>query len=356
VDNFESKNDILSENMTEEQPATEYVPYGWQPPYYNPYEIQEQYFEKQWVRRIGNSVGFPLSMFIILGNALALILQYFIIEIFGLSKAIEIFSNPDILYLQSACFTVFLLTVPYLFTINRVNLKPSEFLPFKKVDSSKSIALIMVGMGVCAISNYATAVLASFLEQTFGFTVESGNVDYGSGPKSFILMLLCVGLLPALLEEIAFRKCVLGTLQKYGNGTAIVVSALLFGVLHGGIAQSVFAFIMGLTFGLITVKTGNIRIAVAVHLVNNALSVLSEYVTLGADKTAQGLAYTMVVGVTGICGVTALIISGVRRNALLTKTPHTVSEHGALGVMWSAPLMVIAIIVLALRMLYINVL
>lgn len=223
------------------------------------------------------------------------------------------------------------------------------------VDVETRLCAFFIGLGGCAVANLVASYIMAMLDSV-GITSPESPTFLESTPQSLCLNLVTMAVLPALLEEIAFRKCVLGTLQKYGNGTAIVVSALLFGVLHGGIAQSVFAFLMGLTFGLITVKTGNIRIAVAVHLVNNALSVLSEYVTLGADKTAQGLAYTMVVGVTGICGVTALIISGVRRNALLTKTPHTVSEHGALGVIWSAPLMVIAIIVLALRMLYINVL
>ena len=59
-----------------------------------------------------------------------------------------------------------------------------------------------------------------------------------------VLNLLVLAVLPALLEEMIFRVCILGALRKYGDTFAIVVSALLFGFIHGGLSQSVFAVIV----------------------------------------------------------------------------------------------------------------
>lgn len=378
MDNFESKNDILSENMTGEQPVAEnvtaettempeqqpdvqppvqqppvtgYAPYGWQPPYYDPYEIQKQYYEKQWVRRIGNSVGFPLSMFIILGNALTLILQYVVIAIFGMSKAIEVFSDPDMLYLQSACFTVFLLTVPYLFTIKRTNLKPSEFLPFKKVGASKSVTLIMAGIGVCAVSNYATAVLASFLEQTFGMTVESSMVDFGTGPKSFILMLLCVGLLPALLEEFALRGVILGALRKkFSDGMSIVISASLFGLLHGNLQQIPFAFGVGMILGYATVYSGSLVPAMIIHGFNNCLSVVMTFATRTASpmlSTVIMLLYYAVSLLVGICGF--IMLMKTDKNALKLSPERKENTARNLGWLVSSPWIIVFIVLCVLE-------
>ena len=223
------------------------------------------------------------------------------------------------------------------------------------VDAGTRMCAFFIGLGGCAAANLVASYVAAILD-SFGIAPPENPTFLESTPQSLALNLVVMALLPALLEELAFRKCILGTLQKYGNGMAVVVSALLFGVIHGGIAQSVFACIVGLVLGFITVKTGNIRTAIAVHFFNNALSVLTEYLTLDMEQTAQGLAYTMVVGVTGLCGIVALIMSGVRRNALFAKVQPPLVLRGMGGIIWSAPLMVIAFILLALRVVYANVL
>ena len=332
MENFDPQKNDATQNADCERPTTEgFAPVGaegcQQPSqqaepqpsadngthtsFYDPSEAYRLMLEQRWVTRLGNSVGFPLCMFIILGNALGIVLQYVVIMFLGLETALEIFTDPDMLYLISGCLTIALLTVPYLFTIKRQNLNPNDYLPFKSVSVSTTVTLTMVGIGVCAVSNYASSSLAIFLKKAFGFTVESGQVDYGTGTKSFVLMLLCVGLLPALLEEFAMRGVVLGALRKkFSDGTAIVISSVLFSLLHGNLQQIPFAFGVGMILGYATVYSGSLLPAMIIHGFNNCLSVVLSFATRSASPltaTVIMLLYYAVSLLIGICGFIMLV-------------------------------------------------
>lgn len=78
-----------------------------------------------------------------------------------------------------------------------------------------------------------------------------------------------------IVEELVFREAMLGHMLRNGvdKWSAIVISALLFGVIHGNPIQIPFAFAVGLVFGLIYYKMGNVVLTTIIHIVNNSLAV-----------------------------------------------------------------------------------
>jgi sodium transport system permease protein len=91
--------------------------------------------------------------------------------------------------------------------------------------------------------------------------------------------ILVFALMPAITEEIAFRGYILSGLQRtYKTGTAIVLSALLFGFLHVllSLFQQLFgATLLGLVIGLIAIKSRSLWPGVLFHFINNALGLLT---------------------------------------------------------------------------------
>ncbi len=93
---------------------------------------------------------------------------------------------------------------------------------------------------------------------------------------------LAVGLLAPLGEELVFRGAVLRSLLKQtlfgiqspraSAWTAIVLSALLFSLIHGNPAQMPHAFIIGLLLGWLYYRTDSIVPGVAYHWVNNSVA------------------------------------------------------------------------------------
>lgn len=87
-------------------------------------------------------------------------------------------------------------------------------------------------------------------------------------------VLLVLALLPACCEELTFRGFIFGGLLR-NNGVmrAIICSAILFGLAHSFLQQSIAAGIMGLLLGVIAWRTGSVVCTMLIHVVNNSLSI-----------------------------------------------------------------------------------
>ena len=86
---------------------------------------------------------------------------------------------------------------------------------------------------------------------------------------------LVIGLLAPLTEEIVVRGCVLRDLLKSPKLTplwAIVISAVIFSLLHVNPAQMPHAFVIGLLLGWMYWRTGSILPGVAYHWANNSMA------------------------------------------------------------------------------------
>ena len=87
---------------------------------------------------------------------------------------------------------------------------------------------------------------------------------------------LALGILAPVAEELVFRGAILRSLMDYFNHRLpwipIVVSALLFGAVHGNMAQFANAFTMGLLLGWLYYRTHSIVPGVVLHWVNNTVA------------------------------------------------------------------------------------
>lgn len=124
---------------------------------------------------------------------------------------------------------------------------------------------------MCVVANLVANYMMSFFN-ALGIPSPAMPELLIDTPVSLALNLFIFAALPALLEEMVFRGCVLQSLRPYGDRTALWVSSLLFSLMHGNILQVPFAFIVGLVLGYAVLKTGNIWLAVAIHFANNAMA------------------------------------------------------------------------------------
>ena len=173
-------------------------------------------------------------------------------------------------------------------------------------------------------------------------------------PLSLGLNLLIFAVLPALLEEMVFRGYVLRTLRPYGDRTAILVSSLLFALMHGNVLQVPFAFIVGLVLGYVAVQTDNIWLAVVIHFGNNAMSTVLQYLQIGMSAEDQNRMTTLVFCVLALVGLLALILLKVRGSRLaapVNRNGGGVPTTRHLSGLVAAPAFTIAIIAFILLIL-----
>ena len=93
-----------------------------------------------------------------------------------------------------------------------------------------------------------------------------------SSPAGYV----AVGILVPLAEEIVFRGAILRTLLRLLPGNwhwgAILISALIFGAVHGNMVQFVHATLLGLLLGWMYWRTDSIVPGVVLHWVNNSVA------------------------------------------------------------------------------------
>ena len=88
-------------------------------------------------------------------------------------------------------------------------------------------------------------------------------------------------------EEIMFRWGIMGHLLRRNSSvpTAILVSAVLFGLMHMNPAQVFFAAAMGIMLGILYWRSGNILWPIILHVLNNSVACLQ--VWLLGDKVKE---------------------------------------------------------------------
>ena len=90
--------------------------------------------------------------------------------------------------------------------------------------------------------------------------------------------LFFIAVLPAVMEEFAFRKVIFGLTRKHGFWPSAILSSVIFGLMHQNITQGIFAFGMGIIFCYVYEKTGKIWVTMLLHFANNAISVLLSHI------------------------------------------------------------------------------
>ncbi len=106
-----------------------------------------------------------------------------------------------------------------------------------------------------------------------GITVPDADFSYSDASASAFFFQLLYGVIIApIVEESIYRGLAIHLLKPYGKKMAVILSALIFGLMHGNIAQATNGFIFGLVMGTITVNCNSIIPTIMIHIMNNSLA------------------------------------------------------------------------------------
>lgn len=103
---------------------------------------------------------------------------------------------------------------------------------------------------------------------------------FRDSPAPIIFSLLSVALLPALFEEIAFRGVVFNELIRItGIKSAIVISSVLFTIIHLSVLSFIWIFPIGLVFGYLRARYRTLWYGIIGHFVYNGSIVVIDIFT-----------------------------------------------------------------------------
>lgn len=198
---------------------------------------------------------------------LAILKCFMYIVIMGICQAVfsSIIPNDNLLSTLIADI-MFVLVAMLLIKLSKQSIKAR--LKINKITLKTIVTVILIAL---ALNFVFQSTQFLFPESMRGELASEMDTDL-SGVKSFIGFITVVIIAP-LTEEILFRGLILGELAKCFNmHIAIILQAVLFGVMHGNIIWAVIAFLSAVLYGYFIRKYENIFTPVAGHMSVNLLS------------------------------------------------------------------------------------
>ncbi len=155
---------------------------------------------------------------------------------------------------------------------------PKEKIEPASISFGKLVLAMIMSYAIVYCSNIVGSVITFIIGLLKGSVVNNVIHDVVVNINPWLTILFVVICAP-IMEELIFRKLLIDRAVRYGEGVAVLLSGLLFGLFHGNLSQFVYAFTLGLFLGLVYVKTGKIIYSIILHMVVNFIgSVLSLFV------------------------------------------------------------------------------
>ncbi len=270
--------------------------------------------EKQTIfvnKRTYSSLGMIIGLSVLTYVSIILVLSVILPPVFN-----SLIANDNIAMLTVQMLSqIISLSVAYLvaksFTSNS---KPEETEEDTRAFKPSFIQIVLIVFSVVFMFNL---LISDVIYPKLGLdynVIEVFDLTSSSPIFEKIIYIIALAVIPGIFEELFFRKALIDLLKKYGATFAIVMSALIFGFAHMNAPQIIVAFLMGLIFGKIYLKTKDIKITMLVHIMNNFMAGVglilptNEFAptVFGITSKAE-LIYMIVLGLILIVGIINLI-------------------------------------------------
>ncbi len=203
-----------------------------------------------------------LGLCLLFGSLLIMVVQFLALTIAGNIPAIA--NNYNLNFL-CGMLPMYVIAFPLIFLMFQ-KIPVQMCAEKKKMSFGKLFVAFLMCYSITYLSNFVGVILTAII----AFFKPSGAVENvmleitgNLHPAvNFFVVVICA----PIMEELLFRKVLISRTLPYGEGVSIVFSGLVFGLFHGNLNQFVYAFLLGIFFGFIYVKTRDIRYSIALHM------------------------------------------------------------------------------------------
>ena len=164
------------------------------------------------------------------------------------------------------------------------------------------ISLIQIGSDILIKQLLPNFLLQHYnlLYRSYMNEVNSLLVNNSRTILEFCTISFCIAIIPAVCEELFFRGYLMQNIKENNSKFfAIIISALLFSIIHLNPISFIYIFILGLYLGHIFYKTGSIIPAMILHFLNNFIIVLSSNFYYGNEMIITNIPFGIICIVVG---------------------------------------------------------
>lgn len=219
-------------------------------------------------------------------NLVYFICACLIVTLYILNNVIDFSFMPDDVYdtlfsivLQVGILFVLPISLYSAFTKQKLKTTFKQF-RYNGISFASIVYCIIIGI-CCYLLNLAIASFFSGLIRLFGYeSVPTYTPNTSSNSvEGLLLNLFLVAVLPAICEENIHRGMLLSGYSSLGLKRAVILSSLMFGLMHLNVNQFFYATILGFLMSISVVISKSIVPGMIIHFLNNALGIYLNYAT-----------------------------------------------------------------------------
>jgi len=169
------------------------------------------------------------------------------------------------------------------------------------------------------------------------------DIPFATDPAEYLVLLFVIAGSAGICEELLFRGFILRAYEKLGMWPNIIVTALLFSILHLNIQNILAPFFLGIVLGFVVYKTNSIFAGIIGHFINNAISVTWGYVIMSLPfyknidiaQVQEGMTTQSLIGAAILFGIIlpfAGTIMIICLKAISDRHPETAAKRPDTGV------------------------
>ena len=313
---------------------------------YSPFSYQifpPEYFEKKAVRKTALFTGILIVLYVLSSLFVSGFTQGFF-TVFELS--VNTTAQKETIEQISFIVTyVITMALPFFVFMLLTKIPVKTAFPLRKPRPSLALPAIPLTLGMSVIGFLISSILLS-LFMNFGLSYNVPPVAAPTTTFATVLYLLSMSVLPAIIEELAFRGILMQSLRRHGDMFALVVSSVVFSLFHGNLLQFPNTFVLGMLIGFFVLRTDSLVTGMLMHFFNNFLiTVFDMYVVAQLSEAEGNFATLALLGTYILIGVIAFVYLIVKKKEIFKLFPSYtyLSTPKKLGAFFTQPLFLVGV-------------
>lgn len=217
------------------------------------------------------------SLSFILAIAIPNVLAFFLLFIAGSFTDIKTIENTTFYKIMATLLSQVSFALVYFYIIKKNKISFTKSVKVSKVNFKQVFITLLIALVCLFLISPIINVFDSFLIN-IGVSEQTLPIDL-TKIENLLYLIFALGILAPVTEEFLFRGIILSGLENKGEKTAVLISSLMFCIMHLSLHQTLYQFILGVILALVMLCTKNIFMPILVHFVNNTFVLLINYIS-----------------------------------------------------------------------------
>lgn len=196
-----------------------------------------------------------------------------------------LFSFKYSLYLLIGVFGIILISFIYaIYDVNNLEYFINKYVSLISIGINLLLILFIIWKYKIKFKKINIKKIYPYLYLCLSFTILFNTImlfinDKSSNNINILILFFSSGIVGPILEELIFRKLIIDELIKFNSKKkTILISSLIFSIIHFNVIKGIYAFIVGLIYGTVYLKNNNILNSIIFHcLANSVVLLISEF-------------------------------------------------------------------------------